>query len=462
MSLYIVKFGGSVLNGSDGFRKAADYIVDKNRSKNGYSQMAIAVVSAPFGATNILHDIYENRKDDKARSEKMDELRGIYNRIIWGLPNFLAESAKEKIKERRGFLKEHANAGARDAIIGSGEEDSCILLCYNIEAIGLDAKGVAGSEAGFLINRNGTINMEKSRKGLKAMLRDLGNKKILVVGGYLGRSVDSNDYKTGTRNSTDAFAVAVADAANAKNIEIIKNVSGVYRVEEQYGNYGLLDKLSYDEAIKMTWRGSPVIHPEAVKIARKKRKPIIIKDMKSTGTTISEESQTTAKRPVAAIVTSDRPMFTIIDSTMDLEESTGYLADVALFEAERGHSIGVEACDAGIISYTISIGDVKTKKAPEESIDNNITELREYLKARGREPSQINGDAVGTITVVGDAMKERRGTLEEIFGIVRRSGVSVRSAVQSDEKYMPPSISFAVDSDKLETTVKALCEELFK
>ncbi len=451
--LIVVKFGGSVLKDAAAFRDAAAYLSGRN---------AIAVVSAMQGNTNAFMNAYETMNSGSFVPE-FSRVKA-YMEVIGALPPDLKQIAEAEMEKELGLLESYAKRGSRDAFIGSPEGHSAILLKYHLMALNEDAVHLTGPDAGFYLNGHGLVDMEKSREHLKSVAGGkLRSGQKVVVGGYLGIGPDgqTGHVKVGARNINDAFASALADALNATAVEIIKDVPGVYRVPLAFGNYGLLGVMSYDEARKMSWRGSPVVHPSAIRIAQDRNIPVFVKAMDSGGTKISVASQTSFRKPAAALVAELTHMVSVRDDIMDTPEGRGYLAAIYQFEKDHGYDIVTDATDVGGISYTVMLGDRKDSNRSAEAIFGEHNEkLAEHLRSLGYRPI-VDGEEVGVITVVGDSMQNRPGMLSRVTAIPAARDISIRSAVQSDEKYAPPSITLVVDRDKLETTVKALAENLF-
>lgn len=462
--LIVPKYGGSVFTDADSYRRVAKYQLSRGR---------VAVVSAMSRVTDRLEAIYDNRD-----MQALAQLKKAYFEIVKSLPSEIREAAVREIEKdmgregETGNLHVYLDMGAKDAFVGSGEGHSAIFLASHINALGGNAEFLSGTEAGFLLDNHGWVDMDRSREPLRVAARRIMDQlKIAVVGGYFGRHNKTGQWKAGARNINDAFAVAEGDALGADAIEIVKDVPAIYRVPKKldefvFGDYGSLGKLSYDETRKMSSRGSIVIHPQAIVLAQSKKLPIIVKNMESEGTVITAESQTTREKPFAAIVPDKAPMITIRDDIMDTPEGRGYWARVAGFEEKHGVDIGVIPSDIGVISYTISLGDKKgPKKDARTVLRQHNEELREYLNSMGYNP-KIDGEEVGMITVVGDEMQNRPGTLAYLTEILAReepSGerTSVRAFVQSDEKYARPSMVIVVNLDSFEAAVKVLADELF-
>ncbi len=447
--LVVSKFGGSVLTGATAFRDAAAYLGDRN---------AVSVVSAMQGLTNAFISAYEIANTGSPIQQFSPATA--YMEAADTLPPELKQAAAAELAGELKLLKVYAWIGARDAFVGSPEGHSAILLKYHLMAIGTNAMHLAGPDAGFYMNGHGLVDMEKSRKHLRSRVgAGLGSGQRVVVGGYLGID-DHGCIRAGARNINDAFASALADALGASTVEIVKDVPGVYRIPPEFGDYGLLNKLSYNEARKMTWRGSPVVHPSAVRIAQNRNIPVVVKNLGSRGTWISAESQTNPRNPVAALVAEKMQMVCVYDDVMDTPEGRGYMAAIYSFERDKGIDIAVSAADFGGISYTVILGDRKGNMNNGAMLKVHNEELAACLHSCGYNPT-IRAEEAGVITIVGDGMQNRPGMLSQITSIPAAQNISIRSAVQSDERHTPPSITLVVDSENLSAAVKALAEGLF-
>ena len=309
--IIIPKYGGSILRDSDSFRRVAEYQMKKG---------PLAVVSAVNGVTNTLKELYE-KKDVQRLAKLMD----MYLGILKPLPPEIYENAKKELERDfgqgsdPGYLHKYMEAGAADAFIGSGECHSAVILDAFIKSLGGNSEFISGYDAGFIFDDHGWIAVNNNHGQHDAVEMKLKEGKIIVLGGYLGKHYKTGQLKAGARNINDAIPLHLAGESDA--VEIIKDVPAILRVpkslgEFEFGDYGPLKNLSYGETMKMSLRGSPVVHPNAIILAQKKGIPIAVKDMESAGTLITNKSQTTAEKPFAAIVPEDAIMMTVEDSIM--------------------------------------------------------------------------------------------------------------------------------------------------
>ena len=446
----VKKIGGSLLDGPESFRSAAAYVAERG---------GVVVTSAMKGVTNRLIKIFDSEDYDTLMCYPGE----MYEAVVDDLPSELKDSAMTEIERRLAVLPEYIRGGMRDAFVGSGEEHSSILLSYHLTAQGKDNYHKSGPETGFYLDSHGLIDNERSRECIQRSLTPfLDEGTVAVVGGYLGYTiVDSHkQYKLGESNINDAFAAEIASALKMGKFEILKNVPGVYVVTPEFPQYGLVSGLSYDEAANMSWRGSPVVHPNAIQIAENDGIVIVVKDMKSEGTTISSESHTTIRRPYAALVPQRIFMITVLDRIMATRAGNEYASLINEYERRRGNTMPTLSKTAGSLSYTM-IGDIKRNGNDSQTFERHKEDLRHYLKDHGFNPT-VEGREVGEITIVGDGMRNRTGTFAELASVLGEHKISIGSTTQTPEEYTNPVITFLVRPEDLDRTVEALGKELFR
>ncbi|HID17882.1 TPA: aspartate kinase, partial [Candidatus Bathyarchaeota archaeon] len=270
-SRFVLKFGGSVLRDGGGFLEAANYAANLIRSRS----LVVAVVSAPKGVTDALISLHRNRDEGIIKS-----LWSRYEKIIEFIPNpKFRERALERVEAE---LKKLGEPMSYDEFVSKGEDHSGIILSHFLMALGYKAEYMDGYEAGIVVDSNGVLKENLSILNVKRSLERLwGSASAIVpiVGGFVGRKLETGERKLLGRNSTDVTGAIAAAALNA-NYEIIKDVPGIYLVEPEYGKTQVIPRLSYDEAGELTWRGIEVVHPMAIKVAKSHNIPIRVRNFK--------------------------------------------------------------------------------------------------------------------------------------------------------------------------------------
>ena len=446
----VVKFGGSVLKDHRGFADSADYLArlrDEGR-------ITIGVVSAPKGVTNSLKKAESNR-DKKNVKIFIKELREKYDAILGKIPaRNIRDEASNQMEEELNHLKELLlSSGKRDEIVSKGETHSGIILSHMMRERGCDSTFIDGYSIGVTVNSNGGIEESLTLQNIKNNLERYLGSSTPIVGGYVGRCMETNEYRLLGDNTTDVTGALVASAGHADIYEIVKDVPGIYRVEPEYGKKDVIPILSYDEASQITWRGSEVVHPLAIQYAKHNSISIRVKNLKQRKSTlISRESSTTHEHPVAAISARRFYLISVEDDLMDTPEGRGYLSKMTGILSESGVDISDVSTSPNVISVTIPLGSQKT--------DGRIEDvLKKRLEDYGYHPN-VQGKEVGGISITGEAMQNRPGTFAHLAGILGRKRISIIMGSQSDETLRSPNIIFYIRPKLLRTAVNAYCEDL--
>jgi aspartate kinase len=90
-------------------------------------------------------------------------------------------------------------------------------------------------------------------------------KKIVVTQGFIGANIEML-YTTLGREGSDYTAAILAYCLEAPELTIWKDVKGVYTADpKKFESAQLVEKLSYKEAIELTFYGAQIIHPKTIK-----------------------------------------------------------------------------------------------------------------------------------------------------------------------------------------------------
>jgi len=156
-----------------------------------------------------------------------------------------------------------------DMLLTSGERISSALLAIALNARGVDAVSLTGSQAGIITDDDHTnariIEIRPAR-----VLQALNEDKIVVVSGFQGVSF-KKEVTTLGRGGSDTSAVALASALDAEVCEIYSDVDGVYAADPNVVDQPMkIRELSYQEMQEMAEAGAKVLHPKAVEFAKAK------------------------------------------------------------------------------------------------------------------------------------------------------------------------------------------------
>lgn len=185
-----------------------------------------------------------------------------------------------KILESAQHLEE-VTSRAEDKIVSKGEKLSCRYMAALLNDRGTPAQYVDVSEV---------VKFQSPSKGLgeqfyKDLACALGREieacgdKVPVITGYFG-SVPGGILNTVGRGYTDLCAALVAVGIKAKELQIWKEVDGIFTADpRKVPTARLLPSVTPSEAAELTFYGSEVIHPFTMEQVIRARIPIRIKNV---------------------------------------------------------------------------------------------------------------------------------------------------------------------------------------
>jgi aspartate kinase len=163
-----------------------------------------------------------------------------------------------------------------DMLLTVGERTTMSLLCMALAAEGVPAVSFTGSQAGILTDASHNDAQIVAVRPIR-LPEALAAGKVVVVAGFQGVSEQTKEITTLGRGGSDTSAVALAHALGAVRCEILKDVPGVMtadpkRVPAARG----LERLSYDELLRIADAGCGVVHRRAVEYARTHDVPLFV------------------------------------------------------------------------------------------------------------------------------------------------------------------------------------------
>lgn len=154
-----------------------------------------------------------------------------------------------------------------DVLLSTGERTSMALLALALEARGVPACSLTGSQSGIITDEHHAdarvLEVRPDR-----ILRELAAGRVVVVGGFQGVS-RARDITTLGRGGSDTTAVVLAAAVEAERCEILSDVDGVWSADPRLvGDAFRHDALPADLALALARGGAKVLYEDAVRRAR--------------------------------------------------------------------------------------------------------------------------------------------------------------------------------------------------
>lgn len=249
-----------------------------------------------------------------------------------------------------------------DQIIGVGELVSSRIVHAYLNKLGLptqwlDARDVILTDDIF---REGWVQWDeteaRAEKIVKPMLEHEG---FVITQGFIG-STTENFTTTLGREGSDYTAAIFSYCLDAESMTIWKDVPGVLTADpRKFDNVIKLDRLSYKEAIEMTYYGAKVIHPKTIKPLQNKSIPLYVKSFlkpEDEGTFISSEVED--NYPPMVAVESGQALLHI--STRDFSFVAEHHIS-ALFQIIADLRLQVNMMQNTAISFNVCFNDIDDK-----------------------------------------------------------------------------------------------------
>ena len=438
----VLKFGGSSLADWRRIENVADIVLDE------FQRGRIAVVlSAMKGVTDRL--IEASRKAEKGQEGYRDDIRWISEKhfetvrklfqpkdqtgIITSLQLMFNEI--EDLLHGVELIRE-CSPKTRDLIMSFGEVMSCTLFTSYLTSRGIEAEMVDARECIKTDNRFGSaiVDFEKSYRLTAGKLKD---KVLPVITGFIA-STEEGITTTLGRNGSDYTASIVGAAIDAECIEIWTDVDGVMSADPGYVKDAfVIPRLSYQEAMELSYFGAKVIHPYTMIPAVEKRIPIRIRNSlnpAAEGTLITEKVEI-KDRAVTGIAS--------IDSIALINVEGGGMIGIPgvaarIFGALAKASVNIMMISQASSEHSICLvfNEADSKKA----LDSLREELALELETKRIENFELRRDLV-MIAIIGENMRGTPGISGKLFSSLGREGINVFAIAQGSSER---NISFII------------------
>lgn len=296
----VFKFGGASVKDADAVRNVTEII----RLFEG--KKLLIVVSAMGKTTNALEMVVDAlwKQNRSVFEEKIAELKSFHFTIAGQLFPSHSHSVYQRINEVFHALENRYKDRIPDnynyeydQIVSLGEVISTLIVEAYIEVSGFASKWM---DARRLIRTNNTFrDAEVDWKRTEELIRTtvlptFEQTDIIITQGFIGHTPELLTTTLG-REGSDFTAGIFAYCLNAENVTIWKDVPGMLNADPKYfDNTVKLDKISFSEAIELSYYGASVIHPKTLKPLQNKDISLFVKsfvDPQAEGTEIQSSGE---------------------------------------------------------------------------------------------------------------------------------------------------------------------------
>lgn len=275
------KFGGSSLKDPDAIKNVGQ-IVRKYSDQN-----ILIVVSAIGKTTNNLEEVINAhaRNSGQAR-DLLSQIKQFHYTIAQTLMpgnDAIHAALNDTFEEAFWVLDEPPHPSfdyMYDQIICVGELASSIIVHAWLNTIGIPTHWIDAREVIITddIHREGWVNWDETGRRMTQTVKPLlDGGGILLTQGFIASTLENATTTLG-REGSDYTTAIFSYCLNAESMTIWKDVPGVLTGDPRiFENVTKLDRLSYKEAIEMTYYGAKVIHPKTIKPLQNKSIPLYVK-----------------------------------------------------------------------------------------------------------------------------------------------------------------------------------------
>ena len=330
-----------------------------------------------------------------------------------------------------------------DMLLSTGEIVSTALLTMALKAIGYDAIGLDGNQAGIQTTR------EHRRAQIQEIdpsriHENLETGKIVVVAGFQGIS-EELDITTVGRGGSDTTAVALAAKLGADVCEIYTDVEGVYtadpRIEPKARQ---LIELNFEEMAELANHGARVLHSRAVELAWVYNVPILVASSftEKQGTLIHGGRNMEMKDKVKGIAHDlDVTKVTILG----VPDHPGIAASIFSPLSDAGISVDIIVQNSSVdkltdLSFTVE----------RSSLDEALAVINPITKTIGASSITSNTN-LAKVSVVGAGMQSQPGYASTMFECLNKVGVNIEMITTSEIR-----ITCIIHEEGVQKAIRAL------
>jgi aspartokinase/homoserine dehydrogenase 1 len=461
----ILKFGGSSISNPERVREVARIVLESAKK-----EPSIVVVSAFQGITNQLLECAELAEAGNPTYEKL------YTKIVRRHESMIAllfENHRNKTLESEiaqllaelhdvlhGInLLRHAPERSLDLTASFGERLSALIVSAfinkNRTSLAVDARDIVVTDDQFT---HAAVQFDTTNVAVRRFFNHLFAKKkrypVPVVTGFIASTEDGRTTTLG-RNGSDYTAAIIGAAMHASVVEIWTDVDGVMSADPRaVPSAFVIPRLSYEEAMEMSFFGAKVLHSATIAPAVSEKIPILIKNTlnpSAPGTLISESGERWEGSAKGMSSVDQVSLLTIRGLRMVGVHGTAERLFRALAAASVNIILISQASSEHTICFAVSGSD--TERGCEAIRNEFHYEFQNNLTAIDIRKDQT------IIAVVGENMQGTPGVSGRVFGAVGRNAINVNAIAQGGSEL---NISFVIDGSQRVRALNVIHEAFFE
>lgn len=468
-----LKFGGTSMANARRILASSEIII--NRAKE---ERLSVIVSAVAGVSNSLQSAIDATTSGILGNSYTADLKNIHNEICLELQSKLAGFDAEKVMARLepNFSElEKLLAGCVSfgecpdtvhcRIMGMGELFSApimeaVLLAKKQSVIYLDSRKFVFTTGN---QKEGEADYALCNEAC-APFRDGASPtqtKILIFPGFVCTWKGGTDSKPVMgllgRNGSDFSAAIIGSGLRSKRVEFWTDVDGVFTADPRVVKDAILvDDMSYEEAMELSFFGSKVLHPKT--IAPLQSKGIEAWSLNShnpsaRGTRIGKGPFESRKKSSICGISSLKHVSMISVSGALMRGRTGMASKIFSAVSNVGSSILLITQSSSEYTISFCVRDAEASKVKDALCAKFELEIRENLI----DQIDVRSDCA-VISVVGDGMISNRGVASKFFNALSSQDINILAIAQGSSERC---ISAVITGEYADTAVKAVHQFFF-
>lgn len=381
--MQVFKFGGASVKDAAGIKNVAGILATFK------GEPLVVVVSAMGKTTNALEEVVSAYANETGTAQELlNKVRLAHfeaaDELFAGDKLHSVYADMDKILSRIEEMFEKKPMAAYnfiyDQIVSAGELLATLLVSAYLNYTGvpnhwLDVRNCIKTDNTY---REANVNWEVSNWQVREKLLPLLTQNAMVVTqGFIGATIE---YFTTTlgREGSDYTAAVFANMLDAESMTVWKDVPGILSADPRLVPDAVqIPKLSYYEAVEMTYYGAQVIHPKTIKPIQNKGIPLIVRSFihpQNPGTTIHTEDTVNPKEiPPIVVIKKNQLLLNVRskDFSFVAEENLS-----GLYNLFAKHRVKANLSQNAAISFSACIDNVPYKVEP------LITELKANYNER--------------------------------------------------------------------------------
>ncbi|KAF2819832.1 aspartate kinase [Ophiobolus disseminans] len=388
----------------------------------------------------------------------------------------------------------------RDFAVSRGEKISCLFMTALLRSLGEKAVCIDLIDLSSSHSQDGARPSQLGRSIYKAITREITSRigrdsmnGIPIITGFFG-GMPRGLLRTVGRGYSDLCAALVAVALEAQELQIWKEVDGVFNADpRKVPTASLLASISPSEAAELSFYGAEVIHPSTMEHVLRASIPIQIKNVLNPGnggtridpimygaakqehvTNGNVSIRTRRPRTNAAKKPPTKPVAVSVKQNMLVLNiqardrscsSSSYLAKI--FSAVEQHGLKIDLISSSEMNVSLAllpseeaIASIHMKRVNGDGSqiieDHELRSALEMFDTLGA--IDVLSD-MAIISLIGDGLKQMVGVSAEFFSVLAKNDINIEMISQGASE---TNISAVIEGYEADRALIAIHRSLFK